>query len=82
MTKWKGNNKTTTLHREELLTVVETFYTELFRSQQNVDEPQTENLDKSGKRTVNQWSGEMPDITIDEKRNALRKQIKVRVKMI
>lgn len=61
------------MNRKELFRVVEEFYIDLYKGQQNLDEQQKENLDNPGTRVVNQGSEEMPDITTDEVRNTLKK---------
>ena len=74
--KLKNKDRTVTTNREELLRIVEEFYTELYRSRQNHKEKQTEKLDKSEKIVINQGSEEMPSISTDEIRNALKKMKK------
>lgn len=70
ITKIKNKNGEITLNRKEILTVVEKFYKELYRSQKIIQNSPKET--KRGTRVINQDSDELPEITRDEIRNAFK----------
>ncbi|XP_045460954.1 uncharacterized protein LOC123671253 [Harmonia axyridis] len=75
MTKAKDKNGHITTNREDILRIVEDFYHLLYKSQNEVNSDSRTELEllTSKEGIVNQGSEEMPDITLDEIKLALRK---------